>query len=74
MNICEVIDNGTGIAKEDLPNIFEPFFSRKREASGIGLGLAIVHGIIQNHKGKINVISELGQGTNMSIVFPISNE
>ena len=72
--LIEVIDNGTGIAAQDLPNIFEPFFSRKREASGIGLGLAIVHGIIQNHKGKINVTSELGQGTNMSIIIPLTNE
>ncbi len=72
--VVEVIDNGTGIAPDDIPNIFEPFFSRKRDASGIGLGLAIVHGIIQNHKGKINVKSEMGKGTTMSIILPLIKE
>jgi two-component system, NtrC family, sensor kinase len=65
----EIIDNGKGIAKENLPHIFEPFFSTKHEASGIGLGLAIVHGIIQNHKGKINIESEIGHGTTFAITF-----
>jgi two-component system, NtrC family, sensor kinase len=45
----EITDNGLGIAAEDLTHIFEPFFSTKQDAKGIGLGLAIVHGIIQNH-------------------------
>lgn len=67
----EIIDNGSGIASEDIPHIFEPFFSTKRDASGIGLGLAIVHGIIQNHKGKIHVKSELGSGTTISVTLPL---
>ncbi len=67
----EVVDNGLGIADEDLPHIFEPFFSTKHDASGIGLGLAIVHGIIQNHKGKIQVRSELGNGTTLSVTLPL---
>jgi len=65
------VDNGLGIADEDLPHIFEPFFSTKHDASGIGLGLAIVHGIIQNHKGKIQVRSELGNGTTLSVTLPL---
>lgn len=69
----EVIDNGIGIAKEDIPHIFEPFFSTKQDASGIGLGLPIVHGIVQNHKGKLQVKSESGQGTIISILLPLIN-
>ncbi|MEI6454791.1 MAG: ATP-binding protein [bacterium] len=67
----EITDNGIGISAEDLPHIFEPFFSTKQDASGIGLGLAIVHGIVQSHNGKINVKSEPGHGTTMSFTFPL---
>lgn len=70
--ICfEICDNGLGIAQEDIPHIFEPFFSTKQDVSGIGLGLAIVHGIIQNHKGRIHVDSEVNQGTTLSINLPL---
>jgi two-component system NtrC family sensor kinase len=67
----EISDNGSGISPEDIPHIFEPFFSTKREARGIGLGLAIVHGIIQNHGAKIEVNSAPGKGTTISINFPL---
>lgn len=67
----EISDNGVGIAPEDLPHVFEPFFSTKEKASGIGLGLAIVHGIVQSHKGKIEVDSELGKGTTITITLPV---
>ncbi len=70
--IFEIIDNGLGIAEEDISHIFEPFFSTKQDVSGIGLGLAIVHGIIQNHKGKIHVDSELGHGTTISVHLPLN--
>jgi two-component system, NtrC family, sensor kinase len=63
----EIIDNGSGISAEDMPHIFEPFFSSKQKASGIGLGLAIVHGIVLRHKGTIDVASEPGKGTIISI-------
>ncbi|HAN78827.1 MAG TPA: hypothetical protein DCQ31_14225 [Bacteroidales bacterium] len=66
-----ISDNGTGIAPDDISHIFEPFFSAKNKASGIGLGLAIVFGIIQNHKGEIEVKSELGKGTAISITLPL---
>jgi two-component system, NtrC family, sensor kinase len=69
--VFEISDNGLGIAPEDIPHIFEPFFSTKQDVSGIGLGLAIVHGIIQNHKGKIQVRSELGNGTTLSVTLPL---
>ncbi len=67
----EIIDNGVGISPEDLPHIFQPFYSAKRKASGIGLGLAIVHGIVQSHKGKVEVDSEPGKGTIMSVTLPL---
>jgi two-component system NtrC family sensor kinase len=67
----EISDNGMGIAKEDIPQIFEPFFSTKDKASGIGLGLAIVHGIVQSHKGRIEVESQVGEGTSISIILPV---
>ena len=65
--LIEIIDNGIGISEQDIPHVFEPFFSTKEKASGIGLGLAIVHGIIQSHKGKTDVKSERGKGTTISI-------
>jgi two-component system NtrC family sensor kinase len=67
----EISDNGSGISPEDITHIFEPFFSAKQKASGIGLGLAIVHGIIQSHKGTIGVESLPGRGTTFSIVMPV---
>jgi len=70
----EIVDNGVGISEEDLPHIFEPFYSSKHDASGIGMGLAIVHGIVKTHKGKIQVQSEAGNGTTISITLPLINE
>lgn len=67
----EICDNGSGISPDDINHIFEPFFTTKRDARGIGLGLPIVHGIVQNHGGKIEVDSVIGRGTTISINFPI---
>ena len=67
----EITDNGVGISPDDIPHIFEPFFSAKPKASGIGLGLAIVHGIVQNHNGKVEAVSEPGKGTTLSIILPL---
>lgn len=67
----EITDNGVGISEEDLPHVFEPFFSTKQNASGIGLGLAIVHGIVQSHKGKTAVKSIRGKETTISITLPL---
>lgn len=69
----EVIDNGIGIPDADIPYVFEPFFSTKQKTSGIGLGLAIVHGIVQNHNGKIDINSERGKGTSIMITLPVAN-
>lgn len=70
----EISDNGSGIAPEDIPHIFEPFFTTKQDASGIGLGLSIVHGIVQNHNGRIEVDSAVGRGTTISIILPLKTE
>jgi two-component system NtrC family sensor kinase len=70
----QIIDNGVGINHEDIPHIFEPFFSAKEKASGIGLGLAIVHGIVQSHNGRVEVDSEPGKGTTVSIILPLTKD
>lgn len=70
----DITDNGIGIAESEIPHIFEPFYSTKQDASGIGLGLAIVHGIVQSHKGRISVKSEPGSGTTLTIVLPLITE
>jgi two-component system NtrC family sensor kinase len=67
----DISDNGIGISKENQQHIFEPFFSTKQSTSGIGLGLSIVHGIVQSHKGRIQVFSEPGQGATFSVTIPL---
>jgi two-component system, NtrC family, sensor kinase len=67
----DITDNGVGIPADDISHIFQPFFSTKHDTSGIGLGLAIVHGIVESHGGRIDVKSELGKGTTMSITLPL---
>ena len=65
-------DTGCGIARENLGNIFNPFFTTKSPDGGIGLGLSIVYRIIEHHKGKIEVDSEEGKGTTFKITLPVS--
>ncbi|OEU65978.1 MAG: hypothetical protein BBJ57_08780 [Desulfobacterales bacterium PC51MH44] len=64
----QVSDAGTGIGKDDLAHIFDPYFTTK--TSGTGLGLAIVHNIIEAHDGEIKVESRFGQGTTITIFLP----
>ena len=59
----DIGDTGQGIPPEVVPRIFEPFFSTKEEESRVGLGLAVVYGIVQRHGGTIEVESEPGRGT-----------
>lgn len=62
------IDKGEGISQEKLEKIFEPFFTTKE--NGTGLGLSITHRVIEEHRGRIDIQSELGKGTDVNIYLP----
>ncbi len=67
-------DTGHGISEENLPKLFEPFFTTKPVGKGTGLGLAVSHGIIQDHGGRIFVRSKLGEGTSFFVRLPFYEE
>lgn len=64
----KIRDNGSGIAEENLSKLFEPYFTSKR--NGLGLGLAAALNILQSHKGRVEVSSELNKGSQFTITFP----
>ena len=64
-------DTGVGIPEQNLPKLFEPFFSTKKQGKGVGLGLSVVYGIIQEHGGSILVQSREGRGTTFTIELPL---
>jgi len=70
----DVEDNGDGIPKEHLTKIFDPFFTTKGEGKGVGLGLAVVYGIVESHGGDIEVKSEVGVGTTFHVEIPLTGE
>jgi two-component system, NtrC family, sensor kinase len=64
-------DTGVGIAKENLPRLFEPFYTTKKKGKGVGLGLSVVYGIIQDHGGAIGVDSQPEVGTTFKVSLPV---
>ncbi len=71
--IIKISDEGTGISKKDLAHIFEPFYSTKDASKGTGLGLAVVYGIIRQHRGTVEVEKTSEKGTSFKITLPINN-
>lgn len=69
--VLEVTDAGAGIAPEHLEHVFEPFFTTKEAGKGVGLGLAVVYGIVDAHRGAIDVTSALGKGTTFRVSLPL---
>lgn len=67
----QIKDNGVGIASEVKNKIFDPFFTTKPIGKGSGLGLFVCYNVVQKHQGKLEVISELGKGTEFNISLPI---
>jgi signal transduction histidine kinase len=74
--VLAIVDTGLGIPSRDLPRIFERFYrvdrARSRETGGTGLGLSIVKHVAENHGGRVEVTSELGQGTRFEVRLPAS--
>jgi len=67
-------DNGCGIAADNLDRIWDPFFTTKEAGKGIGLGLALTYSIVKRHNGEILVKSKLGEGTEFTVLLPVSRK
>jgi two-component system NtrC family sensor kinase len=74
MVVISFTDNGPGISKENIGNIFNPFFTTKEVGKGTGLGLSICHGIINSHDGRIYAKSESGNGATFVVELPVKHE
>lgn len=72
--MLEIEDNGEGIPKENLARIFDPFFTTKPEGKGVGLGLAVLYGIVQAHGGDVDVTSQPGHGATFTVTLPLAQE
>ncbi|MBS1872074.1 MAG: HAMP domain-containing protein [Acidobacteria bacterium] len=70
--VLTVADNGEGIPPENLSKIFDPFFTTKPEGKGVGLGLAVLYGIVEAHGGEVDVKSEVGSGTIFTVRLPLT--
>jgi two-component system NtrC family sensor kinase len=66
-----VRDTGEGIAPENLTEIFDPFFTTKPEGKGVGLGLAVLYGIVRAHDGEVEVVSQRNEGTSFTVTLPL---
>jgi signal transduction histidine kinase len=69
--LIEFIDTGAGIQQEELTKIFEPFYTTKPQGRGTGLGLSICYGIIADHRGRIEVESQVGVGSDFKVYLPV---
>ncbi|MFW6180146.1 MAG: ATP-binding protein [Spirochaetota bacterium] len=73
--VLTVADQGTGIKDEDLGRVFEPFYTTKKSGrSGTGLGMALVYGIVKDHRGYLDLRSIPGRGTTFTIYFPVTGK
>jgi two-component system NtrC family sensor kinase len=70
--LLHVSDTGEGIRPENVSKIFDPFFTTKAEGKGVGLGLAVVYGIIHGHGGEVDVQSAPGQGATFTVTLPVT--
>jgi len=70
--VITLVDTGTGMEEEVRRKAFEPFYTTKESGKGLGLGLAIVYGIIKSHRGFVNIYSEPGIGTTVRVYLPVS--
>ncbi len=70
--LVEVQDTGVGIPREDQSKIFEPFFTTKQPGRGTGLGLSICYGIVEDHRGRIEVESVAGRGSTFRLFLPVA--
>ena len=69
--VVEVEDSGTGISRENIKKIYDPFFTTKEVGKGSGLGLSVSYGIVEEHSGRISVESQQGIGTTFSVRLPV---
>lgn len=69
--ILDVQDTGSGMTADVLRKIFDPFFTTKEEGKGVGLGLAVVYGIVESHGGDIEVDTTVGQGSTFHVILPV---
>jgi signal transduction histidine kinase len=72
--VIEFSDTGIGISEEDLPKLWEAFFTTKQEGKGTGLGLPICRRTVEEHRGTINIESWLGKGTTVRIMLPTTKK
>ena len=73
VDLC-VQDTGEGVAPENLSKIFDPFFTTKAEGKGVGLGLAVLYGIVKAHEGEVEVTSQRDVGTTFTVTLPLKSQ